>query len=105
MNPHGVANMMWALAMLDMPSTGSLREVLWAATEREAPRMNWHEAANSMFVFSLFYLFDTGSSSQVTGRLFECAAQMNEDLGFGEKRQMRPALYPVCLLNTSACGT
>jgi hypothetical protein len=54
---------------------------------------------------SLFHLHDTGSSRQVTGRLFERAAQLIVHLGLEDKQSVHPALYPVCLFDTSACGT
>jgi hypothetical protein len=104
MNPQEVVNTVWAMATLNMPPTDSLRDALWAAAEREARSMNPQDVANSLFAFSLFYLHDTTSSRQVTGRLFERAAQLNENLGLKDKRQVRPALYPVCLFETSARG-
>jgi hypothetical protein len=105
MNPQNVANTVWAMATLNMPPTGSLREALWTAAEREAHRMNPQNVANSLYAFSLFYLHDTTTSRQVIGRLFERAAQLNENLGLEGKRQVRPALFPVCLFETSARGT
>jgi hypothetical protein len=104
MNPQKVANMAWALAKLGMPPTGSLHKVLWAAAEREAPSMNPQQVANSLFAMSLRHLHGTGSSSPVTRRLFERAAQLNENFSFADKQRVRPALYPVCLFDTSACG-
>jgi hypothetical protein len=129
MNPQEVANTVWALAKLNISPTGGLRDALWAAAKRIAHRLNPQEVANSLFAFSLFYRFterdgrkgppagnkakcsslfymhDTGSSRQLIERLFEQAAQLNENLGLEDKRQVRPALYPVCLFETSARGT
>jgi hypothetical protein len=34
MNSKNVANTVWALAKLDMPSVGNLRDALWTAAER-----------------------------------------------------------------------
>jgi hypothetical protein len=105
MSPQNVANTVWALATLDVPSTGILCEALWAAAERVAPSMNPQDVANSLLAMSLFHLHDTGSSRQVTGRLFEHAAQLNANLSFKDRRQVRSVLYPDCLFDTSACIT
>jgi hypothetical protein len=40
MNSQEVANTVWALATLDMPPAGSLRDALWTAAERVASSMN-----------------------------------------------------------------
>jgi hypothetical protein len=105
MNPQDVASTMWVLAMLDVPPTGSLRNALWAAAERVAPGMNPQGVANSLFAMSFFHLHDTSSSRQVTGRLFERDAQLIVHLGLEDKQWVRPALYPVCLFDTSTGGT
>jgi hypothetical protein len=105
MNPQVVANTVWALATPDMPPTDSLQEVLWTAAEHVAPSMNPQEVADSLFAMSFFYLHDAGTSRQEPGRLFERAAQLNENLGLEVKQQVRPEVYPVYLFDTSACGT
>jgi hypothetical protein len=48
MNSQDVAYTVWALAKLNMPPAGSLRDCLWAAAEREAPSMNAQNVANTV---------------------------------------------------------
>jgi hypothetical protein len=35
-----------------MPLAGSLRDCLWAAAERVAPRMNWQDVANMVWALA-----------------------------------------------------
>jgi hypothetical protein len=52
MNSQNVANMVWALAKLDIPLAGSLHDALWTAAERVAPSVNSQDVASTLRVLA-----------------------------------------------------